>query len=349
MQMPKCLYCAATVLLLTNGLATLGDSAEVATSNAPVRMVADATYLYRLQDATKPDALVMLRRSSRSAGQQVQLYPVPGLMAVVFRNNPMPIDVVDGKLQYVALVPRERNQFDASLGLVHPDELAQYPKRFPNVDLRTIGPQEAIMGMSIGIEAERVVVHGGQLWFDIVEEIPRQYLQFIQFTDSEGDILWIKRTNLVSDKLAERWTKYLGDEDGSLPGNLVGPFHAFRFRDATYILEANGAVSLFDDQEVKFTKVGELRELRRSNLSSKHIIIHDQANNNALYVLRREGDRLVPATFTATQPDQSNPFGESLDEQLEKAILASLIDVSAANNKDIPEKSEDTSKAASEH
>ena len=98
-------------------------------------------------------------------------------------------------------------------------------------------PQEGIKGIAvIGYAAERVVVHGGHLWFDIIEESPRQYLEFAQFADSEDDILWIRRTNLLSAKLAERWTKSLGDEDGGLPGNLVGPFHLFRFKDSTYVL-----------------------------------------------------------------------------------------------------------------
>ena len=327
--MLKTLFFASAVLLIT--VAISAHSAGLDKPNAPVRVVADAQFIYRLQDPAKPDGLVTLRRSSRNDAQQVQIYPVPGLLNVSFYGNPMPIDVIQGKLQYVSLVPRERNQFDAGLCLIHPDELAKYPERFPTLDLRRIAPQDpaGIKGIGIvGIQAEQVVVHGGQLWFDILEESPRQYLDVVQFANSEGDILWIRRTNLLSEKLAERWTKSLPDDDTRLPGNLVGPFHLFRFKDSTYLLEADGAVSLFDDQKATFKKVGELRDLRRVNLSSKHVIFHDRAHENALYVLRRdEGGQLIPLKFTPDKSDQPNPFAEQLDDSLQKGLVAALQDV----------------------
>lgn len=321
-------FVLAIAVLLTC-VATSTHSAAVDSANAPVRVVADSQYIYRLQNPAKPDGLVMLRRSSRDDPQQVQLFPVPGLSSAAFYGNPMPIDVVQGKLQYVGLKPAELRRFDVGLCLLHPDEMAKYPERFVNADLRRMLPQEGIKGIAvIGYAAERVVVHGGQLWFDIIEESPRQYLEFAQFADSEDDILWIRRTNLLSAKLAERWTKSLGDEDGGLPGNLVGPFHLFRFKDSTYVLEANGTVSLFDDEKVELKKVGELRDLRRVNLSSNHVIFHDRAINNALHVLRRdEGGQLIPLKFTPDKSDQPNPFAEQLDDSLQKGLVAALQDV----------------------
>jgi len=289
--------------------------ADASETRAPVRVVADGGHTYRFQEAAGAEEPVKLQRRARADATQVDLFTVPGLSAPTFRDNAMPFDIVDGDLLYVTMATRDVKHRGvlAVLARVSPFQLSRYDGLQPRSAIRFCQPSEAVAGLGrLEHKARMTLLEGTQqFWFDVVQESPRKYLVFSQIHGT----LEIERYDLASENIAERTHGTIAE----LRGDLVGPFHAFRWNNGTYILEANGAVSRFEANALR--SVGEIKDLRGTNLSAKHVIFHDRASGS-VYILKRDGDRLLPLEFTPLTSDEPNPFTAQLDESLEKAVLA---------------------------